>query len=437
MRIDTGYRPRQHQAEVHRALKRFNVLVCHRRFGKTVLCVNELIDRALRLASAGVSKPRLAYIAPFYRQAKAVAWDYLKAYTVAVPRRRVREAELRVDLPGGARITLYGADNPDSLRGLYLDWVVLDEYAQMRPGLWGEVIRPALADREGGAIFIGTPKGRNQFWEVYTAAERDPDWHAALYRASETGIIPAAELDAARQQMTAEQFAQEFECSFQVAIQGAYYGREMAAAEAADRITRVPWEPAAPVDTWWDLGIDDATAIWFAQSVGREVRLIDYYEASGVGLDHYAKVLGERAYVYGRHILPHDAKVRELGTGRSRVETLAGLGLRATVARQQSLEDGINAVRLLLPRCWFDAERCARGLDALRQYRTDYDERLGTFKTTPLHNWASHAADAFRYGAVTRREDSATAPPARAIVGYSPLDFDGDPSTDPEDVRNG
>ena len=434
MRIDTGYLPRRHQGEVHRALKRFNVLVCHRRFGKTVLCVNELIDRALRLASAGVSKPRLAYIAPFYRQAKAVAWDYLKAYTVAVPHRRVREAELRVDLPGGARITLYGADNPDSLRGLYLDWVVLDEYAQMRPGLWGEVIRPALADREGGAIFIGTPKGRNQFWEVYTSAERDPDWHAALYRASETGIIPTVELEAARRQMTPEQFAQEFECSFQAAIQGAYYGREMAAAEDGGRVARVPWEPAAPVDTWWDLGIDDATAIWFAQSVGREVRLIDYYEASGVGLDHYAKVLGERAYVYGRHILPHDARVRELGTGRSRVETLAGLGLRATVARQQSLEDGINAVRLLLPRCWFDAERCARGLDALRQYRTDYDERLGTFKTTPLHNWASHAADAFRYGAVTRREVTAATPPARAIVGYSPLDFGGIPSTDREDV---
>ena len=401
IRIDTGYRARDHQAEVHRALKRFNVLVCHRRFGKTVLCVNELIDRALRLMAAGVKKPRLAYIAPLYRQAKTVAWDYVKSYTAPVPERNVNEAELRVDLPGGARISLYGADNPDSLRGIYLDWVVLDEYAQMRPSLWGEVIRPALADRQGGAIFIGTPKGRNQFWEIYAQAQSDPDWHAALYRASETGIVPQTELDAARKQMTPEQFDQEFECSFQAAILGAYYGKEMAVAEAGGRITRVPWEPAKKVDTWWDLGIDDATAIWFAQHVGREVRLIDYYEASGAGLDHYAKVLSERPYAYRDHILPHDAKVRELGTGRSRVETLASLGLRATVARQQSVEDGINAARLLLSRCWFDADKCERGIEALRQYRADYDERLGTFKRTPLHNWCSHAADAFRYGAVT------------------------------------
>ncbi|MCB9949167.1 MAG: hypothetical protein H6842_15300 [Rhodospirillaceae bacterium] len=423
MFVDTGYRPRPHQAEVHRALKRFNVLVCHRRFGKTVLCVNELIDRALRLAAAGASKPRLAYIAPFYRQAKAVAWDYLKTYTAAIPKRRVYEGELRVDLPGGARIALFGADNPDSLRGVYLDWVVLDEYAQMRPSLWGEVIRPALADRGGGAIFIGTPKGRNQFWEIYTHAQGEAGWHAALYRASETGIIPQEELAAARRQMSREQYEQEFECSFQAAVIGAYYGRELVAAEGDGRIGRVPWEPAATVETWWDLGIDDATAIWFAQSVGREVRLIDYYEASGAGLDHYAKVLGERVYVYGRHILPHDAQVRELGTGRSRVETLAILGLRVTIARQQSLEDGINAVRVLLPRCWFDAGRCARGLEALRQYRAEYDERLGAFSQRPLHNWASHAADAFRYGAVTRREAGPAAPEGRAITGYSPLEF--------------
>ncbi len=429
--VDTGYRPRRHQAEVHRSLKRFNVLVCHRRFGKTVLCVNELIDRALRLTESGPARPRLAYVAPSYRQAKGIAWDWLKSFSQPIPGREVREDELRIDFAGGARITLYGADNPDSLRGLYLDWVVLDEYGQMRPRLWSAVVRPALSDRQGGAIFIGTPMGRNQFWDIYRHAMADRDWYAAVFPASRTGVLPADELAAARRDMTPEQYEQEFECSFDAGVVGAYYARALTAAEQAGRIGRVPWEPAVTVETWWDLGIDDATAIWFAQTVGREVRLIDYYEATGAGLDHYAKVLSERPYVYGRHVLPPDAKVRELGTGRSRVETLAGLGIRATLARPQTVEDGINAVRLLLPRCWFDEPACRRGIEALRQYRSEWDERRQTLRPVPVHDWTSHAADAMRYGAISQRPDRRREPPNRAVTGYSPLDWGRGPAGGP------
>jgi len=405
------YRPRPLQARLHRSLKRFNVLVAHRRFGKTVFCVNELIARA---AANRLERPRYAYVAPLFTQAKDVAWEYVKRYTAPIPGVAVHETELRVDLPGGARIRLYGADNPDRLRGLYLDGVVLDEYAQIHPRLWAEVIRPALADRQGWAVLIGTPMGRNQLHEIYQHARREPDWHAAMFRASDTGVIPAAELEAARRAMSEEQYAQEFECSFDAAVLGAYYGKLLATADREGRIAAVPWDPALPVHTAWDLGIGDSTAIWFCQRSGLEVRLIDYYEASGAGLDHYARILGERAYVYGDHILPHDAAVKELGTGKSRVETLASLGIRPRVLPAMKIEDGINAARILLPQCRFDAERCRRGVEALRQYRREWDERLHAFKARPLHDWTSHAADAFRYLAQgLRPDDPAWARPIR------------------------
>jgi len=380
---------------------RFKVIVAHRRFGKTVFAIVRLLLAAMQNKERA---PRYAYVAPFYRQAKAVAWDYLKEYGRLFADARFHESELRCDLPGGARISLYGADDPDSLRGLYLDGVVLDEYAQMDPRAWSEVIRPALADRGGWAVFIGTPMGRNAFWRLFEQARTAPGWRAVLHRASETALLPAAELAAAQQAMSEAEYAQEFECSFDAAIRGAYYGPLIAAAEAATRICRVAPEPRLPVHTAWDLGVGDATAIWFFQRAGQEVRLIDYYEASGVGLDHYARVLQQRAYVYGEHLLPHDARVQEMGSGKTRVETLQSLGIRPRVLDAHRLEDGINEVRLLLPRCWFDAERCARGLEALRHYRCEWDARRQVQRERPLHDWSSHAADAFRYLAMGLRE---------------------------------
>lgn len=407
----TGYAPRPLQARLHKSLRRFNVLVAHRRFGKTVFCINELIHAAW---TCGREAPRVAYVAPLFNQAKDVAWEYLKRYTAPVVAekggaRLTNETELRVDLTNGGRVRLYGADNPDRLRGIYLDGVVLDEYAQMHPRVWPEVIRPALADREGFAVFIGTPMGRNAFCELYEAA-RDGraglDWFAAMHKASETGIIRPAELEAARATMSEDQYAQEFECSFEAAIIGSYYARLLAAAEADRRIANVPWEPKVPVHTAWDLGTRHATAIWFCQQVAHEVRLIDYYEASGVGLDHYAKLLREKPYVYGEHILPHDAEMKELGTGTTRVETLTGLGIRPRVLPAGKVDDGINAARLLLPRCWFDKVKCARGLEALRQYRREYNDKRKAFKSHPLDDWAADPADAFRYLAVGLRPDA-------------------------------
>jgi len=406
-----GYRPRPLQDALLADGARFTVVVAHRRFGKTVFAIVRLLLAAM---SNEKRAARYAYVAPFYRQAKAVAWDYLKHYGRLFDGARFHEGELRCDLRNGARISLYGADDPDSLRGLYLDGVVLDEYAQMDPRAWSEVIRPALADRAGWAVFIGTPMGRNGLWRLYRQAQTEPGWRAVLHRAGETGILPEAELAAARATMSEAEYAQEFECSFDAAIRGAYYGPLIAAAEAEERIGRVPHEPRLPVHTAWDLGVGDATAIWFFQRLRQEVRLIDYYESSGVGLDHYARTLQQRGYAYGEHLLPHDARVQEMGSGKTRVETLQGLGIRPRVLDSHKLEDGISAARLLLPRCWFDAAACARGLEALRHYRSEWDERRQALRARPLHDWSSHAADAFRYLAMGLREEQPARMPALA-----------------------
>lgn len=397
-----NYTFRPQFADFHNRTQRFTVGVAHRRAGKTVACINELIRGAWTCPK---ERPRFAYIAPLLKQAKEVAWDYLVHYTRQLP-----GAEHWVSGPSveftlnGAKITLFGADNPDNMRGLYFDGVVLDEYAQMRPGMWSEVIRPALSDRLGWAVFIGTPMGRNSFCELYDRAKEDPTWFTFMLKSSETGLIPQSELDAAKRDgMSDDQFAQEYECSFDAAVIGAYYGVTMRQLEEQGHIGKLPYEPRLQVTTAWDLGIGDSTAIWFIQQNANELRAIDYYESSGVGLDHYAKVLAEKPYAYKEHLLPHDAEVRELGSGRSRVETLRSLGIIPRVLPAQSVDDGINAVRTLLPTCWFDEERCSRGVEALRQYRREYDDKLKAFKQRPLHDWTSHAADAFRYLAMGLR----------------------------------
>jgi hypothetical protein len=398
--VDLPYHPRDLQREVHAELerKRFGVLVCHRRFGKTVLAINELIKQVV---SCTRERPRVAYVAPLYRQAKAVAWDYVKHYCRPIPGVTFNEAELRADLPGGRRLQLFGSDNADTLRGIYLDAVVLDEYALMAPRVWSEVLRPALSDRGGTALFIGTPLGSNHFKELYDWGATQPDWVVRTYRASETGILPPEELAAAQAAMSEDHYAQEFECSWTAAIQGAYYGRLVEAAERDGRVTRVPYDPALPVETWWDLGIGDATAIWFAQRLrSGEVHLIDYYEASGEALAHYVQQIQSRPWVWGDHVLPHDVRARALQTGRTTEEAFRELGLKPVVQAAHKIEAGIEAVRVLLPRCWFDAERCRRGLDCLRQYRKTWDDARQIFADRPLHDFTSHGSDAFRYGAM-------------------------------------
>jgi phage terminase large subunit len=401
------YSPRRQFEAYHDRTERFAKIVAHRRFGKTVGCINDKIKQAIS-NQRQFPPPRYSYIAPTFTQAKDVAWSYVKHYCSVIPGIKTSESELFVEFPhNNARFKLYGADNYDRMRGTYNDDVTIDEPAQMDPRAWPEVIRPTLADFNGGATFIGTPAGRDWFYKVDKdeTGQDLPGWFRLVLKASETGVVPEAELQSLRSGLTEEQYAQEFECSFDAAVIGAYYGRLMAAAEndKPSRITGVPFEPSAQVYTAWDLGIRDSTAIWFAQVVGREIRLIDYYEASGVDLGHYVRELVNRSsFVYAGHIVPHDAQAKELGTGKSRLEVLESLGLKnITVAAMHRVEDGINAVRTIIPRSWFDAKKCARGIDALKLYRSEYDDKLQALKPRPVHDWTSHAADAFRYLAMT------------------------------------
>jgi hypothetical protein len=395
------YAPRSEQKRLHEESRRWRVTICHRRFGKTVYAINRLIKDCLTCEERA---PRFAYVAPFLTQAKAIAWDYLKFYSQPIPGIKIHESELRVEYPNGGRIRLFGSDKPHALRGLYLDGVVLDEYAQIHPALFPEVLRPALADRAGWAEFMGTPQGRNHFYEIAEHAKQADDWAHNVFRASETKILSQEELKAARAMMSEDAYMQEFECSFAAAAQGSYYHKLIEQLREDGKIAGVPVEPAKEVNTFWDLGRNDTTAIWFHQQVGKEHRFVDYYENSGEGLEHYARVLrekaAERGFLYGEHYLPHDVEVTDLSTpdNRSRRQILEDCGVSPikVVPRITDVNEGIERVRQKLPTCWFDAEHCDQGIKALENYRKDYDDKNQTYRNRPLHDWASNGADAFR-----------------------------------------
>ena len=403
MDIEIPYAPRPQQFNLHADPSRFKICVSHRRWGKSVYAITELLRKALEIQTER-SDGRFMYLAPYYRQAKQVAWDYLCYYTRDIPGTKINQSELRVDLINGSRIRLAGAgDDPDALRGIFLDGIVLDEYADMSPRVWSEICRPALVDRKGWAIFIGTPKGKNHFWQLYENAEKDKEWTRYLFKASETGVVAPEELEAARKEMGEDEFQQEFECSWSAAIKGSYYGSIIEEAESDGRVSKVEVDPALPVHVAWDLGISDSCSLWFFQVTMGEVRFVDFYEHSGVGLEHYVKVMEQKGYWYGDDWLPHDAKVRELGTGRTRAETLVNMGRRPRIVTNHKVEDGINAARLLLHHCWFDELNCEQGINSLRSYQREWDDVKRVFRKTPLHNWASHAADSFRYASMAYR----------------------------------
>jgi phage terminase large subunit len=397
------YRPRDAFKPLHTRSQRWAVVVAHRRAGKTVACVNELIKAALTFQG---TDGRFAYVAPFYSQAKAVAWDYAKRFSAVVPGMQINESELKISYPNGASIRLFGADNADSLRGLYFDGLVADEYGDWKPSVWGYVIRPALADRGGWAVIIGTPKGRNEFFDVYQRAGLDDDWLVLTIKASESGLLPAAELDAMRKQLTEDAWRQEMECDFDAALPGAIFGKELWQAEQDGRIKPGLYDPALKTHAVLDLGFTDDTAIWWFQ-VGKELRLIDCYSTHGMPISHYHEVLKGKPYNYGQWLwLPNDARAKSLQTGRSIEEQLGprGLGWHTRIVPELGLIDGVQAARLSLADCYIDTN-CAQGVDALKQYQREYDEDKKCFRDKPRHDWTSHYADAFRYACLVWREE--------------------------------
>lgn len=402
------YEPRSVFEPFHNRVERFAIGVAHRRCGKTVACINDTIFRAW---ISPKEMYRAGYIAPYLKQAKDVAWEYLKRYSRPVWGGQPNESELFVTLLGGQRIRIYGADNADALRGGYFDDVTLDEYADMAPSVWGSIIRPMLADRRGSATFIGTPKGRNSFHELYERAADDPDWFRFMLRASETKLLAESELIAARQDMTPEQYDQEFECSFDAAILGAYFGREVAQAERDGRIVEcLEIVPDVPVNTAWDLGNSDHMAIWCWQLVDGKIHIVDYLCSYGYYMDKYCAELDAKGY-HGVDFVPHDSRVPSLETGRTRIETLISFGRRPRLVADHKVNDGINAARMTFPRVKFDGTRCKDGIEALRQYRADFDEKTRAFKDTPKKDWATHPADAFRYLCMAWRQEAAKVEP--------------------------
>jgi len=402
----SNYIPRELFSGFHNRTERFAAIVAHRRAGKTVSCVADLLISVIFKVKH--NNPRAAYIAPMYRQAKSVAWDYLKEMTRGITGCKVNEAELRVDFPvegrGTARIQLFGGDNPDALRGQYYDAVILDEFAQMNGRLWSEVVRPALADRKGTATIIGTPQGHNAFYDVFHMAVDNDEWFTLYLKASQTGIIDDDEIISLKKEMPENEYKQEFECSWAAAIRGAYFSAEMERAEEEGRITNVPYDPAMKVITSWDLGINDATVVHFWQVSRTEIRMINCLAFQSTGLPDIIKQIDKLDYNYVQHIAPHDIAVRELGSGMSRIDIARGLGIKFGVAPNQAVADGIGAVRLLLPKIWFDKVKCKDSIDALRLYRTEYDDKKQVFRNTPLHDWTSDYVDSVRYFAVTKHK---------------------------------
>lgn len=410
------YSPRDHQRQVSDALDahRFVVAVMHRRAGKTTGAQWRLIDSALKCPR---NAPRYAYIAPSFTQAKQIAWDGDHGFKrILDPVRDLvafNESELRVDFESGARIKLGGAENVDAWRGQYLDGVVLDEVAQMDPRFWPEVIRPCLSDRGGWALFIGTPAGEDAFFELYqrAASGTDPDWAAFRFRWQDTGVLPIHEIESARRDMSPEQFAREYECSFGAGIEGAYYARALDEAMTEGRIGVAKYDPRFPVVTGWDLGWGDATVIWCAQAVGGEIRILRCIEDRNRKLADYHEMLVATGLKISQDYLPHDAAAHEQIAGRSREETLRSLGRPVRVLPIVRKDDQIEAVRNLLPRCVFDAEGCAEGIRHLRHYRVRPVSR-GANRVEgrePLHDEHSHAADAFAQLAIGIREPSRVA----------------------------
>ena len=420
MNIKIPYTPRKHQSYLHQQINkyRWSVLVCHRRFGKTVCMINHLIRSALM---SKLKNPRFAYIAPTFKQSKSIAWDYMKQFTAKIPNTKFNETELRVDLPNGSRITLLGAENSDGLRGIYLDGCVIDEYANIDGKLFAEIIRPALSDRKGYCVFIGTPAGmNNNFYDLYQHANGAEDWFNYKAKASETKIVDQEELEKAKEVMGEKKYLQEFECDWIANIEGAIYGEEVAKIEDKNQIARVPYDPTLPVSTSWDLGVADHSSIIFFQQKGTGIQIIDYHEERGHGLPHYIQMLNEKPYIYKEHYAPHDIDVQEFGNGKTRREIAYQLGVRFKVVPKLPIEEGIHAVTMLLPRCWIDTDHCKSLVDALRHYHRKYIDKNRMFRSKPVHDWSSHACDAMRYLAVGLQELNTrqTAPQSVADNNY-------------------
>ena len=428
IQIPNGWVTRPYQRDLWEYMAGGGLRACnvwHRRAGKDSVFLNWIaVASHIRTGLYWTCLPTLT-------QGRKVIWDSLdsegrrvidQVFPKEIRAGPANNAEMKIPLRGGSVFQVVGSDNIDSLVGANPVGVVMSEYALSNPAAW-DLFRPILAENGGWAGFPFTPRGRNHGYRLYRMAQENPGWFCERLTVDDTGAITPEAIRADRDAgMDHHLVQQEYYCSFEAAVKGSYYGELIEQMRADGRVTSVPYDPSALVHTGWDLGIGDSTAIFWVQIVGKELHWIDYYEASGKALDHYAAVIHGKPYSYGQHLLPHDAEARELGTGKTRVETLKDMEIKATVVPRQAVEDGIHAVRMLLPRSWFDAKKTERGLDCLSLYRRTWDEKNQVFMEKPLHDWTSHGADAARTLAMGLNEKvkDRRRRPTRANSGYSP-----------------
>lgn len=443
IQLPYNWKPRPYQLPAWKAWeqgKKRSLLVWHRRAGKDEIALHK---------TAVAAHQRVAnywHCLPMYEQARKAIWEAINPHSgkrridEVFPRElraRTDNSSMTIEFKIGSIWKVVGSDNPDSLVGAPPAGIVFSEWALANPSAWG-YLAPILAENDGWADFITTPRGRNHVKTMLDMARNNPSWFAEVLTPDETGF-PIDRVEEQRKEYHSifgidagdALIDQEYWCSFEAAILGAYWGREMLDAEKSGRITIVEADPHAPVHTAWDLGVGDSTAIWWFQIIGPHIRVVDYYEAAGKGADHFCDKVKEKTYNRDGawDYVPHDAKVREWagernkdGSPKQRIEVLLSRGLKPRLVPRHDLEDGINAARLAIQRCYFDSVKCQNGLEALRQYRREWDDEKKVFKKTPLHDWASDGADAFRYLSMVWREAKAVAQkPQDKILSVGPL----------------
>ena len=389
------YIERFYQSELHDGFDahRNSIVIAHRRAGKTVSIVAQLIRDVFAVK---LPRPQVCYIAPTMKQAKLIAFDYFRDFLYDVPGVQFREHELRIELPGRRRVMFASGETPDRIRGLYLDACAVDEMADCPESLISTCIRPCLADRSGKLYLIGTVKGRNHFWRTYERAQLSDNWFTANLLPDYTHALPDAELELLREEMSDDEFAGEMLNDPSASIRGSYYGKLLS--ELQDHITDVPWDSGCGVTLSFDLGIANSTAIWATQILrGGEIHVIDYVEYQNTSFSQILKEIRAKPWEIINWIGPHDLQVREYSTGVTRYDTARDLGVVFKIAPKLPVIEGIEAVKRALPRCYFDAEACRVGLDCLALYRSEYDEKRRVLSRNPVHDYTSDAADSFRY----------------------------------------
>jgi len=401
------FAPRGYQLSVLSALDsgiKRAVCVWHRRAGKDKTGLNYMIKEMGK--KVGV----YYYFMPTYNQGRKIIWDgidrsgmrFIEHFPKDLIAGKPNESEMKIRFKNGSLFQIVGTDRIDTIVGTNPIGTVFSEYALQNPQAW-DFIRPILRENKGWALFLYTPRGHNHGYELYNMAQLNPDWFCQMLtvddtlRPNKTSVITPEDIEAERKEgMDEDLIQQEYYCSFEGAMSGSYYGRYLQKAIEEGRVTDVPYDYNLKVNTAWDLGIGDSMAIWFFQIHSNTFRLIDYYESSGESLVHYVKVLEDKKYLYEKHYAPHDIKVRELTTGKTRLETARKLGINFQVIPNFPLEEGIDAGRRIFNRCWFDKVKVKQGIDALMNYHKEYDEKRQEFKQHPVHDWSSHAADAYR-----------------------------------------